>query len=140
MSRLTHVSPFGLPQSPTFTYSFRPKAFLRCSNTERLLYFSRIWSWYFKCVFWLLKGIKLYVLNIRDGAELESLNCLKVQDLSRLIPVSNRSVPPTPDVCILGFCLRSYKKFCLWVLIFILQSWKHLTYCFSFLMTFFISK
>lgn len=138
MSRLTHVSPFGLPQSPTF----RPKAFLRCSNAERpLSYFTKIWSWYFKCVFWLLKGMKLYALNIRDGAELESLNCLKVRDLSRLTPVSNKSVPPTPeDVCILGFCLRSYKKFCMWVLIFISQSWKHLTYCFFFLMTLLISK
>lgn len=110
------VTPFGLPQFLTFIYSFRPKALLKCYIlTERsVTHFRRIWDWYFKCIFWLPKSIKLYILNIRDEAELESLNCLKARKFSRFWHqlVSDRLVTlSTPEHVIkLGVCVMSFKS------------------------------
>lgn len=100
----------------TFIYSFRPKALLKCYIlTERsVTHFRRIWDWYFKCIFWLPKSIKLYILNIRDEAELESLNCLKARKFSRFWHqlVSDRLVTlSTPEHVIkLGVCVMSFKS------------------------------
>lgn len=90
-----------------------PSKMLYILPERHVTHFRRIWGWYFKCVFWLLKSIKLYVLNIRDGAELESLNCLKAHDFSRFWHqlVSDRLVTLSSpeDVSKPGVCVRSFK-------------------------------
>lgn len=110
------ATPFGFPQVLTFIYSFRPKALPKCwiLPERHVIHFRRIWGWYFKCAFWLPKIIKLYVLNIRDGAELESVNCLKAHDFSRFWHhlVSDRLVTlSSPEnVSKLGVCVRPFKS------------------------------
>lgn len=141
--RVARVSPFGLPESLTFVYSFRPKTFLKCLYKERHSNTTAGFKgWYFKCVFWLLKGIKLNILNIRDGVEFESLNCLGVQDYSRLTSVSDRLVTLQLRWCVQARVLfEVFQEPGTKFIYLILPSLKVLTYFFfAFLLTSFLLK